>query len=221
MNLDNSYARLPDDFHDLVEPDVVSAPSLLAWNNDLALELGLDSLAADEADLARIFSGSSLPAGVQPIALAYAGHQFGHFVPQLGDGRAALLGEVVTDAGRRYDLQLKGSGRTPYSRGGDGKSWLGPVLREYIVSEAMHHLGIPTTRALAAVATGEPVYRETEQPGAVFARVASSHLRVGTFEYFAVRRDTVALETLTDYAIDRHYPEAKDDEAPYVAFFDA
>jgi uncharacterized protein YdiU (UPF0061 family) len=219
MNLDNSYARLPEGFHALVEPDAVTAPSMLAWNNDLAVDLGLDSLAEDEAELARIFSGASRPAGVQPIALAYAGHQFGHFVPQLGDGRAALLGEVITDAGKRYDIQLKGSGRTPYSRGGDGKSWLGPVLREYIVSEAMHHLGIPTTRALAAVATGESVYRETVRPGAVFTRVASSHLRVGTFEYFAARRNTDALKTLTEYAIDRHYPEAKSDEAPYVEFF--
>ncbi len=219
MNLDNSYARLPEGFHVKVEPGAAVAPSMLAWNNDLAVELGLDSLAEDEAELARIFSGASRPAGVQPIALAYAGHQFGCFVPQLGDGRAALLGEVVTDAGQRYDIQLKGSGRTPYSRGGDGKSWLGPVLREYIVSEAMHHLGIPTTRALAAVATGESVYRETAWPGAVFTRVASSHLRVGTFEYFAFRRNTDALKTLTEYSIDRHYPEAKRDVAPYVAFF--
>lgn len=219
MNLDNSYARLPERFHAFVEPDSAAAPSMLAWNNDLAVELGLDSLAKDEKELVRIFSGASRPAGVQPIALAYAGHQFGHFVPQLGDGRAALLGEVVTDAGKRYDIQLKGSGRTPYSRGGDGKSWLGPVLREYIVSEAMHHLGIPTTRALAAVETGESVYRETARPGAVFTRVASSHLRVGSFEYFAARRDTDAVKTLTEYAIDRHYPEAKNDEAPYVAFF--
>jgi len=219
MNLDNSYARLPEGFHSPVEPAPEVAPSMLAWNDDLAAELGLGSLATDEAELARIFSGTFRPAGVQPIALAYAGHQFGHFVPQLGDGRAALLGEVVTGAGNRYDIQLKGSGRTPYSRGGDGKSWLGPVLREYIVSEAMHHLGIPTTRALAAVATGESVYRETAWPGAVFTRVASSHLRIGTFEYFAARRNTDALRTLTDYAIDRHYPEAKSEEAPYVAFF--
>jgi len=219
MNLDNSYARLPEGFHALVEPGAAPAPSMLAWNNDLAIELGLGSLAEDEEELARIFSGASRPEGVQPIALAYAGHQFGHFVPQLGDGRAALLGEVVTDAGQRYDIQLKGSGRTPYSRGGDGKSWLGPVLREYIVSEAMHHLGIPTTRALAAVATGESVHRETVLPGAVFTRVASSHLRVGTFQYFAARRNTDALKTLTEYSIDRHYPEAKSDEVPYVAFF--
>jgi uncharacterized protein YdiU (UPF0061 family) len=151
--------------------------------------------------------------------MAYAGHQFGYFAPQLGDGRAALLGEIVTDAGNRYDVQLKGSGRTPFSRGGDGKSWLGPVLREYILSEAMHHLGIPTTRALAAVATGETVYRESAKPGAVFTRVASSHLRVGTFEFFAARRDVDSLRTLTDYAIDRHCPETKTDEAPYVGFF--
>jgi uncharacterized protein YdiU (UPF0061 family) len=219
VNLDNSYAQLPEGFHASVEPDTVSKPSLLAWNDDLAVELGLDTLAKDEEELARIFSGSSLPAGVQPIALAYAGHQFGYFVPQLGDGRAALLGEVVTDAGERYDIQLKGSGRTPYSRGGDGKSWLGPVLREYIVSEAMHQLGIPTTRALAAVATGETVFRQTVLPGAVFTRVASSHLRVGTFEFFAARRNTDALKTLADYAINRHFPETKSDEAPYVAFF--
>ncbi len=219
MNLDNSYARLPESFHASVEPDAAATPSMLAWNNDLAVELGLDSLAEDQGELARIFSGASRPAGMQPIALAYAGHQFGHFVPQLGDGRAALLGEVVTDAGKRYDIQLKGSGRTPYSRGGDGKSWLGPVLREYIVSEAMHHLGIPTTRALAAVATGDSVYRETVLPGAILTRIAASHLRVGTFEYFAARRNRDAVKKLTEYAIDRHYPEAMSDEAPYVAFF--
>lgn len=219
MNLDNSYARLPEGFHASVEPDAVAAPSMLAWNHELAVELGLDSLAEDEGELARIFSGASRPTGVQPIALAYAGHQFGHFVPQLGDGRAALLGEVVTDAGIRYDIQLKGSGRTPYSRGGDGKSWLGPVLREYIVSEAMHHLGIPTTRALAAVATGDSVYRETVLPGAILTRIASSHLRVGSFEYFAARGNRDAVKKLTEYAIDRHYPEANNDAAPYVAFF--
>lgn len=219
MNFDNSYARLPEDFHAVVEPDVVAAPSTLAWNQELAVELGLDSLADDGRELARIFSGAVRPSGVQPIALVYAGHQFGYFAPQLGDGRAALLGEIVTDDGHRYDIQLKGSGRTPYSRGGDGKSWLGPVLREYILSEAMHHLGIPTTRALAAVATGETVYRESAMPGAVFTRVASSHVRVGTFEYFAARGNVDALRTLADYAIDRHYPEAKTDEAPYVRFF--
>ena len=219
MNLDNSYARLPEGFHAMVEPNAVAAPSMLAWNNELAVELGLDTLAADPSELAQIFSGNIRPEGVRPIALAYAGHQFGHFVPQLGDGRAALLGEVVTGAGKRFDIQLKGSGRTPFSRGGDGKSWLGPVLREYIVSEAMHRLGVPTTRALAAVATGESVFRESSRPGAVFTRVASSHLRVGTFEYFAARRNTEALKALTNYAIDRHYPEVKSDDVPYVAFF--
>jgi uncharacterized protein YdiU (UPF0061 family) len=219
MNFDNSYARLPEDFHEVVEPDAVEAPSMLAWNQELAVELDLDSLADDERELARIFSGAVLLSGGQPIALAYAGHQFGYFAPQLGDGRAALLGEIVTDAGNRYDIQLKGSGRTPYSRGGDGKSWLGPVLREYILSEAMHHLDIPTTRALAAVATGETVYRESAMPGAVFTRVASSHLRVGTFEYFAARDNVDALRKLANYTIDRHYSEAKTDEAPYVRFF--
>ena len=150
MSLDNSYARLPDNFHAIVEPHCVAAPSMLAWNQELAVELGLESFTDNETELAGIFSGSVRPSGIQAIAMAYAGHQFGHFSPQLGDGRAALLGEVVTDLGGRRDVQLKGSGRTPYSRGGDGKSWLGPVLREYILSEAMYHLGIPTTRALAA-----------------------------------------------------------------------
>ena len=219
VTLDNSYARLPDGFHAMVEPDAVAAPALLAWNKRLAAELDLDSLADDEVDLARFFSGASVPTWPQPIAMAYAGHQFGYFSPQLGDGRAALLGEVVTAVGNRYDIQLKGSGRTPYSRGGDGKSWLGPVLREYIVSEAMYQLGVPTTRALAAVATGETVYREGPMPGGVFTRVASSHLRVGTFEFFAARKNVDALRTLTQYAIDRHYPEANKDEAPNVAFF--
>jgi uncharacterized protein YdiU (UPF0061 family) len=192
---------------------------MLAWNHELAVELGLDSLADDEREVTRIFGGAVGPLGVRPIAMAYAGHQFGYFSPQLGDGRAALLGEIITDAGKRYDIQLKGSGRTPFSRGGDGKSWLGPVLREYILSEAMHHLGIPTTRALAAIASGETVYREAAMPGAVFTRVASSHLRVGTFEYFAARDNVDALRTLADYAIERHYPEAKVDDAPYVRFF--
>ena len=157
MNFDNSYSALPQTFYATVSPDEVPAPALLAWNQNLARELGLASLDHDEARLADAFSGSVALEGSQPISMAYAGHQFGHFVPQLGDGRAALLGEVVTDAGHRFDIQLKGSGRTPFSRRGDGKSWLGPVLREYILSEAMHRLGVPTTRALAAVATGETV----------------------------------------------------------------
>ncbi len=192
---------------------------MLAWNQELAVELGLDSLGNDESELTRIFSGALGPPGFQPISMAYAGHQFGHFTPSLGDGRAVLLGEILTAGGERYDIQLKGSGRTPFSRGGDGKSWLGPVLREYILSEAMHHLGIPTTRALAAVATGEMVFRESAMPGAVFTRIASSHLRVGTFEYFAARRDLDSLRILADYAIKRHFPEINDDDSPYVGLF--
>ena len=218
MNFDNSYRGLPEAFYASVSPDEVPKPELLAWNAELANELGIATSGYDEEQLASIFGGSVPLEGSQPISMAYAGHQFGHFVPQLGDGRAALLGEVVTDAGRRFDIQLKGSGRTPFSRGGDGKSWLGPVLREYILSEAMHRLGVPTTRSLAAVATGETVYRETAMPGAVFTRVAASHLRVGTFEYFAARKDVESLKTLADYAIERHYPEVSDDESRYISF---
>jgi len=219
MNFDNSYAALPQAFHATAIPNEVPAPVLLAWNQELALELGVAASDYDEKQLASVFSGSVALEGSQPISMAYAGHQFGYFVPQLGDGRAALLGEIVTDSGSRFDIQLKGSGRTPFSRGGDGKSWLGPVLREYILSEAMYHLGVPTTRALAAVATGETVYRESPMPGGVFTRVAASHLRVGTFEYFADRNDVESLRTLADYAIDRHYPEARDEKSPYVGLF--
>ena len=217
LNLDNSYARLPGHFHASIVPDAVVTPTLLALNTALADELGFTGLT--DAVAARLFSGAEQPAGSEPIAMAYAGHQFGYFVPQLGDGRAVLLGEALTPEGRRYDIQLKGSGRTPFSRGGDGKSWLGPVIREYVVSEAMYHLGVPTTRALAAVATGERVYREGALPGGVFTRVASSHLRIGTFEYFASRSDRDALETLTKYAIERHYPEAAEAEEPPIEFF--
>ncbi len=221
MHLDNSYARLPAGFHAAIVPEQAENPGLLAWNEPLAVELGVAHLCADEAECARIFSGGPLPPEFEPIALAYAGHQFGVFVPRLGDGRAALLGEVVGHSGKRYDIQLKGSGRTPFSRGGDGLSWLGPVIREHLVSEAMHSLGVPTTRALAAVATGRQVYRETALPGAVFTRVAASHLRIGTFEYLAHRGDRDALATLADYAIERHYPEAREAGEPYVAFFRA
>ncbi len=217
---DNSYARLPDRFHARVRPAAVPEPSLLAWNAALAEDLGLQGLAGDEERLARIFSGNELPDGAEPLALAYAGHQFAYFVPQLGDGRAVLLGEVVARDGRRYDIQLKGSGRTPFSRQGDGKSSLGPVIREYLLSEAMHRLGVPTTRALAAVRTGEQVVRDELLPGGVMTRVASSHLRVGTFEYFAARRDAEALDTLTAYAIERHYPEAAGAAHPRLAFFE-
>jgi uncharacterized protein YdiU (UPF0061 family) len=180
----------------------------------------LSGLTGSEERLAHIFSGNQLPEGAEPIALAYAGHQFGHFVPQLGDGRAVLLGEVISRSnGQRYDLQLKGSGQTPFSRRGDGKSSLGPVIREYVLSEAMYRMGVPTTRALAAVQTGETVYRDTIMPGGVLTRVASSHLRIGTFEYFAARQDLDALRTLANYAIERHYPEVKEAPQPIVAFF--
>ena len=216
---DNTYARLPERFFTRVKPSTVPGARLLAWNQELAADLLLEELPEDGQQLAQIFSGNEMPAGAEPIALAYAGHQFGQFVPQLGDGRAALLGEVIARDQQRIDIQLKGSGQTPFSRRGDGKSSLGPVIREYLVSEAMHHLGVPTTRALAAVATGETVYRETPLPGGVFTRVASSHIRIGTFEYFAARGDTDALRTLVDYAIRRHYPDIQGKEQPSLTFF--
>ncbi|MFP4274332.1 MAG: protein adenylyltransferase SelO [Paracoccaceae bacterium] len=205
---DNSYAALPEGFFARQAPTPVRAPRLLAFNRPLADLLGIR--ADDEEDLARVFAGNALPEGAAPLAQLYAGHQFGQFNPQLGDGRALLLGEVVGHDGLRRDIQLKGSGRTPFSRMGDGRAWLGPVLREYLVSEAMAALGIPTTRALAAVATGEPVLREDGPlPGAVLARVAASHIRVGTFQAFAARRDIAALRRLLDYTLARHYPEAE------------
>ncbi|WP_416237464.1 protein adenylyltransferase SelO [Sulfitobacter sp. F26169L] len=204
---DNSYAALPDAFYTRVSPTPVKAPKLLAFNGDLAKILGLS--APEMAEVAETFAGNKIPQGADPLAQLYAGHQFGNYNPQLGDGRAILLGEVIDTNGLRRDIQLKGSGRTPYSRGGDGRAWLGPVLREYVVSEAMHALGIPTTRALAAVATGEDILREQGLlPGAVLTRVAASHLRVGTFQVFAHRGQTDDLQTLTDFAISRHYPDA-------------
>ncbi|MFP5075765.1 protein adenylyltransferase SelO [Rhizobium sp. YIM 134829] len=217
---DNSYARLPAPFFTRVEPTAVEAPVLIAFNRPLAEELGLDA-AMLEREGAAYFSGNRLLPGAEPLAMAYAGHQFGHFVPLLGDGRAILLGEVIDRLGRRRDIQLKGGGPTPYSRRGDGRAALGPVLREYLVSEAMHALGLPTTRALAAVVTGEPVYREEVLPGAVLTRVAASHLRVGTFQHFAARGDEAALRQLTDYAIARHYPELQDDPVPALALLKA
>ena len=220
MNLINSYANLPEVFHSSVQTDPAPGATLIAWNHDLAAHLGLDGLDSNREKLTAIFSGSEPLPGGKTIALAYAGHQFGNFVPQLGDGRAALLGEVISPVdGGRYDIQLKGSGQTPYSRRGDGKSSLGPVLREYLLSEAMHRLGVPTTRALAAVSTGETVYRETMEPGGVLTRVASSHIRVGTFQYFAARDQRDALQQLTDYAIARHYPDASLAEKPVLAFY--
>ena len=203
---DNSYARLPGNFYARLDPVPVRTPALIRFNTALAEELGMTPGTPEEQ--AQIFAGNSVPTGAEPLAQAYAGHQFGGFSPQLGDGRANLLGEVVDVNGQRRDLQLKGSGPTPWSRRGDGRAWLGPVLREYAVSEAMHAFGIPTSRAIAAVATGEPVYRETGAlPGAVLTRVAASHIRVGTFQYFAARRDTEALRTLYEHVIDRHFPD--------------
>src|ERR1700690_3030896 len=214
---DNTYARLPTRFFAPISPTPVRAPRFVKVNRPLAEQLGVDpdDLASPEG--AQVLAGNTLPAGSEPIALAYAGHQFGNFVPQLGDGRAILLGEVVARDGRRCDVQLKGAGRTPFSRGGDGRAALGPVLREYLVSEAMHALGIPTTRALAAVATGETVFRDRQLPGAVLTRVASSHIRIGTFQYFAARGDMEAVERLSGYVIDRHFPEARASERPVSA----
>ena len=203
---DTSYARLPERFYARVAPTRVREPRIIKLNHPLAALLGLDAAALDSAEGAQILGGNVVPEGAASIALGYAGHQFGGFVPQLGDGRAILLGEVVGPDGARRDIQLKGAGPTPYSRRGDGRAALGPVLREYIVSEAMAALGVPTTRALAAVATGETVVREQRLPGAVLTRVAASHLRVGTFEFFAARDDGDALSRLTAYALERHYP---------------
>ncbi|WP_298912440.1 protein adenylyltransferase SelO [uncultured Roseobacter sp.] len=203
---DNSYARLPEAFYTRLNPTEVPAPKLVAYNEELGRLLGITD--ATEEDRVAVFSGATVPPGATPLAQLYAGHQFGSFNPQLGDGRAILLGEVVGTDGLRRDVQLKGSGPTPYSRMGDGRAWLGPVLREYVVSEAMHALGIPTTRALAATLTGEDVIRETVLPGAVFTRVAASHLRVGTFQVFAHRGQKSELRQLTEYAIHRHYPDA-------------
>ncbi|MEE8305676.1 MAG: YdiU family protein [Gammaproteobacteria bacterium] len=215
---DNTYLALPERFYARVKPSFASDPQLLALNQELAEELSLEGLLGDNQQSAEFFSGNQLLQGAEPIALAYAGHQFGQFVPQLGDGRAALLGEVIGRDQRRYDIQLKGSGHTPFSRNGDGKSALGPVIREYLLSEAMHRLGVPTTRALAAVQTGDIVQREKLFPGGVFTRVAASHIRVGTFEFFAARSDKQALRALASYAIQRHYPDVSSDD--YLAFFD-
>ena len=217
IHFDNSYARLPERFSAAALPTPVRAPQLIAFNRPLAAELGLELDGVDDARLAAIFAGNVVPQGAEPLAMAYAGHQFGNFVPKLGDGRAILLGEVIDNIGRRRDIQLKGSGPTHFSRRGDGRAALGPVLREYIVSEAMFALGIPATRALAAVATGERVQRETGLPGGVVTRVAASHIRVGTFQFFAAREDNEAIRTLADYVIERHYPDAKLAERPYFA----
>ncbi|MFY0309282.1 YdiU family protein [Leisingera sp. D0M16] len=204
---DNTYAALPGQFYSKLPPQAVKAPKMVAFNDDLARIMGITP--GEAVEMAEVFSGNQVPEGADPLAQLYSGHQFGTYNPQLGDGRAILLGETVGADGKRRDIQLKGSGRTPYSRNGDGRAWLGPVLREYVVSEAMHSLGIPTTRALAAVETGETVWREGGLPGAVLTRVAASHLRVGTFQVFAARGDKASLKQLTDYAIARHYPGAE------------
>ncbi|MEE2732600.1 MAG: YdiU family protein [Pseudomonadota bacterium] len=203
---DNAYARLPESCFAKLAPTPVQTPGLIRFNTELATELRISFDDATDSDIAAIFSGNRLPAQADPLAMAYCGHQFGQLNPQLGDGRAILLGDLVDVHGQRRDIQLKGSGRTPFSRGGDGRSPLGPALREYILCEAMHALGVPTTRALAVVSSGEPVLRERAEPGAVFTRVAASHIRVGTFQYFALRQDSEALQALADHVLERHYP---------------
>jgi uncharacterized protein YdiU (UPF0061 family) len=218
---DNRFARLGEPFFAKAQPSPVAGPTLIKFNHALARDLGMVVDEVGDAALAELFSGNALPAGAEPVAMAYAGHQFGNFVPQLGDGRAIWLGELRTANGTGFDLQLKGSGRTAYSRGGDGRAALGPVLREYLVSEAMERLGVPTTRALAAVATGEAVARERALPGGVITRVASSFVRVGTFEYFAARGDVESVKKLADYVIERNYPEVATAEQPYVALLAA
>ncbi len=217
----NTYSALPANFFARVAPTPVASPRLIKLNRALARQLGLDPDLLETPEGAEILAGKTLPDGAEPIAMAYAGHQFGHFVPQLGDGRAILLGEVIDRDGVRRDIQLKGSGPTPFSRRGDGRAALGPVLREYIVSEAMFALGIPTTRSLAAVITGESVMRETVLPGAVLTRVASSHIRVGTFQFFAARQDTDAVKRLADHVVARHYPHLADHARRYHALLEA
>ena len=217
---ESTFSALPQSLHAAVNPSAVRQPVLIRLNGGLAEELGLDTQWLGGADGLAMLSGNAVVSGSMPIALAYAGHQFGNFVPQLGDGRAVLLGEVVDRTGMRRDIQLKGAGRTPYSRRGDGRAALGPVLREYIVSEAMAALGVPTTRALAAVATGDRLQREKGLPGAVLTRVAASHIRVGTFQYAAARGDVEALRSLADHVIARHFPDAANADNRYLSLFD-
>src|SRR5690349_7523187 len=220
LGFQNTYGALPSRFYTRLAPVPVRDPRLVVFNARLAEELGFDPVAL-ERQAATLFSGNQPPEDADSIALAYAGHQFGGFVPQLGDGRAILLGERVGRDGVRRDIQLKGSGRTPFSRNGDGRAALGPMLREYLISEAMQALGVPTTRARAVVTTGEQVVREDLLPGAVLTRVAASHIRVGTFEYFAARGDREAVSQLLDYVISRHYPEARDAGVPSLAVLEA
>ncbi|MFB4164324.1 YdiU family protein [Alteribacillus sp. JSM 102045] len=217
-NFENSYARLPETFYENIEPTPVRSPELVVLNKSLAKTLGLNVEELQREKGIDILAGNQLPDGALPIAQAYAGHQFGHFT-MLGDGRAVLLGEQITPSGDRFDIQLKGSGRTLFSRGGDGRAALGPMLREYIISEAMYALGIPTNRSLSVVITGDSVIRETDLPGAILTRVASSHLRIGTFEYTAKWGDVEKLRILADYAIKRHFPDIEDNEDRYLSMF--
>nr|WP_230203701.1 YdiU family protein [Bacillus massiliigorillae] len=218
-NFDNSYARLPKLFYKNMNPTPVKSPQLIILNQSLAKSLGLNPDKLQSEDAIAVFAGNKIPEGAEPLAQAYAGHQFGHF-NMLGDGRAILLGEQITPQGERHDIQLKGSGRTPYSRGGDGRAALGPMLREYIISEAMHSLGIPTTRSLAVVTTGEGVARETYLPGAILTRVAGSHIRVGTFQFAVNFGSADDVRTLADYTIKRHYPDIKEDANRYLALLE-
>jgi len=217
VKLSNSYIGLPEDFYQVINPLPVKSPKLIAFNEDLAKDL---SLTMDLDEALKYFSGNSIPENTTPIALNYAGHQFGNFVHELGDGRATLLGEIEVDK-ERFDVQLKGSGPTKFSRQGDGRSALGPVIREYIISEAMHHLNIPTTRALAAVSTGEHVFREQIEPGGILTRIAKSHIRVGTFEYFASRQQWENVKLLADYTIQRHFPEIRELDNHYLELLKA
>lgn len=222
ISFDNTYAKLPERFYANQIPAQVPEPELILINRALASQLSIDADYLESSEGISVLAGNSVPEGAQPISQAYAGHQFGGFVPQLGDGRAILLGEVMGTNGKRYDLQLKGSGRTPFSRGGDGKSALGPVIREYILSEAMAALGVPTTRALAAVTSGETVMREEgAMAGGIFSRVAASHIRVGTFQYYHSRNDVDALKLLAEHVIARHYPAAQEADNPYLALLDS
>ncbi|QOR67052.1 YdiU family protein [Cytobacillus suaedae] len=214
-NIDNSYARLPNSFYSSQNPTPVKSPRLVILNSSLAETLGFNAEVLESDHVVEVFAGNTIPEGASPLAQAYAGHQFGHF-NMLGDGRAILLGEQITPKGERFDIQLKGSGRTPYSRGGDGRAALGPMLREYIISEAMHALGIPTTRSLSVVTTGEAVIRETNLPGAILTRVASSHIRVGTFQYVATWGSEEDIKELADYTIKRHYPEIEGKDSQYL-----
>ncbi|SCA56006.1 conserved hypothetical protein [Candidatus Terasakiella magnetica] len=220
LDFDNSYAQLSDSFFERVEPTPVSTPTLIKLNKKLSLQLGLDHEDLSHNKAGEIFSGNGILQGSEPLAMVYAGHQFAGWRPQLGDGRAILLGEVIDVFGERQDIQLKGSGRTRFSRTGDGRAALGPVLREYVISEAMAAMNIPTTRALAVVLTGEEVYRKTPLPGAILTRVSKSHIRVGTFQYFASQGDYSSLKTLADYVINRHYPDLKETTNPYLGLLE-